>query len=64
MDDLSGAIDDLRLDIETLHVLIDHSLDNGVGGEDIMLRACANLLNERRTRLEQLEQADAAADRP
>ena len=66
MDDLSREIDDLRLDIQTLRTIIDLALDKGVSGDDIMLRACANVLQERRTRLEELERArvidDEAAD--
>jgi hypothetical protein len=62
MDDLRREIDDLRLDIQTLNTLIDLALDKGVSGDDIMLRACANVLHERRTRLEQLERAQLIDD--
>ena len=62
MDDLSREIDDLRLDIQTLRAIIDLALDNGVSGDDIMLRACANVLHERRTRLEELERARVIDD--
>ncbi len=59
MDDLSGAIDDLRLDVETLRTMIDVALDQGVRGEDDFLRACAAVLHERRVRLEHLERANS-----
>jgi hypothetical protein len=62
MDDLSREIDDLRLDIQTLHTIIDLALAKGVSGDDIMLRACANVLYERRTRLEELERAQLIDD--
>jgi hypothetical protein len=62
MDDLSREIDDLRLDIQTLHTMIDLALDKGVSGDDIMLRACANVLRDRRTRLEELERAQLIHD--
>ena len=57
MDDLSGEIDGIRLDIQTLRTMIDAALDNGAGGDDLLLRASANLLYERRARLGQLERA-------
>jgi hypothetical protein len=57
MADLIGEIESTRLDIETLRTMIDLALDNGIGGEDPLLRACADVLYERRTRLEQLERA-------
>ena len=62
MDDLSREIDDLRLDIQTLRAIIDLALDKGVSGDDIMLRACANVLHERRIRLEELERARVIDD--
>jgi hypothetical protein len=62
MDELSREIDDLRLDIQTLRAIIDLALDKGVSGDEIMLRACANVLHERRTRLEQLERAQLSDD--
>lgn len=62
MDDLSREIDDLRLDIHTLRTIIDLALDKGVSADDIMLRACANVLYERRTRLEELERAQLVDD--
>jgi hypothetical protein len=61
--ELAGEIEDLRLDVQTLRTMIDLALDRGgVNGDDFLLRACANVLHERRTRLEQLERASAAAD--
>lgn len=57
MDDLSDKIDGIRLDIQTLRTIIDAALDNGASGEDLLLRASANVLYERRARLEQLERA-------
>jgi hypothetical protein len=57
MDAVRLEVDDLRLDIETLRTLIDVALDEGVSGEDLVLRACANVLHDRRSRLEALEQA-------
>lgn len=62
MDDLRREIDDLRLDIQTLHAMIDAALDKGVSGDDITIRACANVLRERRTRLEELERAQLIKD--
>jgi hypothetical protein len=62
MDDMSREIDDLRLDVQTLRTLIDLALEKGVGGDDIMLRACANVLHERRSRLEELERAQLIHD--
>ena len=55
MDAVRLEVDDLRLDIETLRTLIDVALDEGVSGEDLVLRACANVLHDRRSRLEGLE---------
>lgn len=57
MDEVCREIDDLRLDVKTLRALIDVALDRGVSADDVMLRACANVLYERRSRLEELEQA-------
>jgi hypothetical protein len=57
MEDLHREIDDLRLDVQTLRAVIDAALERGVRGDDVMLRACANVLYDRRTRLEELEQA-------
>ena len=57
MDDVPREIDDLRLDVQTLRALIDAALARGVSGDDVMLRACANVLHDRRTRLEELERA-------
>jgi hypothetical protein len=56
MDDVRREIDDLRLDVQMLRTLIDLALDKG-GSDDLMVRACANVLDERRTRLEELERA-------
>jgi hypothetical protein len=61
MDELTREIDDLRLDIATLRAMIDLALDQGRGGEDPLLRASANILYERRARLEQLERAAGSA---
>jgi hypothetical protein len=55
MDGMSRDIDDLRLDIQTLRALIDLALDRGARGDDILLRACANVLEQRRRRLAELE---------
>jgi len=57
MDDVPREIDDLRLDVQTLRTMIDAALERGVSGDDVMLRALANVLYDRRTRLEELEQA-------
>ena len=57
MDDVRREIDGLRLDLQTLRTLIDVALERGVSGDDVMLRACANVLHDRRTRLEGLERA-------
>jgi hypothetical protein len=57
MDDLSGEIEDIRRDIKTLRTMIDTALDNGADGDDLVLRASANVLYERRARLDQLERA-------
>jgi len=57
MDNLRREIDDLRLDVETLRTMIDVALDTGISADDITLRACANVLYDRRIRLEELERA-------
>jgi hypothetical protein len=57
MDDVRREIDDLRLDVQTLRALIDLALERGVSGDDVVLRAYANVLHDRRTRLEGLERA-------
>ena len=57
MDDARREIDDLRLDVQTLRTLIDLALERGVSGDDVTLRALANVLHDRRTRLEALERA-------
>ena len=57
MDDVPREIDDLRLDVQTLRTLIDAALNRGISGDDVMLRALANVLYDRRTRLEELERA-------
>jgi len=44
------------LDIATLRALIDAALDRGVSGRDYLLQASANVLYERRKKLELLEQ--------
>jgi hypothetical protein len=43
------------VDIKTLRALIDSVLDKGADGDEILLRACADILYERRSRLNQLE---------
>ena len=55
MDDLAVEIDNLRLDVETLRTLIDLALDRGATGDDILLQACANVLQARRGRLAELQ---------
>ncbi len=60
MDDPSREIADLRLDIETLRVVIDVT-SNGVAAPDALLRACANILYERHARIARLE---ATSDGP
>ncbi len=54
MESPGNEIEAVRLDIETLRLLIDVSLDQGVAVNDPMLRACANVLYERNGRLEAL----------
>ena len=54
MDEPSREIADLRLDIETLRVVIDVT-SNGVTAPDALLRACANALYERHARIARLE---------
>jgi hypothetical protein len=53
-------IQQLRDDIRILRVLLDAALDRGA--DELLLRACASILSERRRRLEQLEprELDAA----
>jgi hypothetical protein len=53
-----GELDDLRIDIETLRTMINTALDNGGDGESHFLRACADVLYERRSRLELLERTE------
>jgi len=57
MHDRADELEELRLDIEVLRALIDAALDRGVRGGDLLLRACAATLQERRNRLERLEKA-------
>jgi hypothetical protein len=54
MESPGNEIEAVRLDIETLRLLIDVSLAKGVAVNDPMLRACANVLYERNGRLEAL----------
>ena len=61
MGDAATEIRDLQLDIATLRALIDVALDRGTVGEDPLLLACTQILQERRTRLALLE---GAADGP
>ena len=55
MKDCAQELEDVRLDIETLRTMIDLALDGGARGEDILLRACANVLYDKRRRLDELE---------
>ena len=57
MEHLRREIEDLRLDIQTLRTMVDVALDSGVSPDDLMLRACANVLHDRRTQLEDLERS-------
>ena len=54
MKDCAQELEDVRLDIETLRTMIDLALDGGARGEDILLRACANVLYDERRRLDEL----------
>jgi len=63
MKEHARELDVVRLDIETLRAMIDDALDRGAGGEDIHLRACAQLLYERRRRLDELEGSPGASTR-
>jgi hypothetical protein len=54
MESPGNEIEAVRLDIETLRLLIDVSLAKGVAVNDPMLRACANVLYERNGRLDAL----------
>ena len=66
MDDVPREIGDLRLDVQMLRTLIDATLNGGVSGDDVMLHALANVLYDRRTRLDALERTllnqEAASD--
>jgi hypothetical protein len=55
MKDFTREMEAIRLDIETLRAMIDLALDRGAGAEDINLRACAQVLYERKHRLAELE---------
>jgi hypothetical protein len=55
MEDESSLRDDLLTDIATLRAIMDAALDEGARRDDILLRACTNLLHERQARLEQLD---------
>jgi hypothetical protein len=57
MDERDREMEDVRLDIQTLRALIDVTLDNRAGRDDILLRAVATVLTERRERLEELRRA-------
>ena len=57
MEHLRREIEDLRLDIQTLRTMVDVALDSGVTPDDLMLRACANVLYDRRAQLEDLERS-------
>jgi hypothetical protein len=50
-------VDALRLDVETLRKLVDVLLDEGRSGRDPLLQACAITLQDRRHRLDRLEDA-------
>jgi hypothetical protein len=49
-----SEIRDLRLDIDALNVMIDASLARGVMPDDIVLRACTDVLADRRASLARL----------
>lgn len=57
---IADELDELRLDIETLRVLIDATLDRRAttNGSDILLRACSTVLRERLDRVAALEGTD------
>ena len=55
MPNRAQELEDVRLDIETLRTMIDLALDRGARGEDMLLRACANVLYDKRRRLNELE---------
>jgi hypothetical protein len=57
MDERDREMEDVRLDIQTLRALIDVTLDNRAGRDDILLRAVATVLTERRERLKELRRA-------
>jgi hypothetical protein len=50
------AAEQLRDDIRVLGVIIDAALDRG-DADDLTLRACAEILQERKERLAQLDRA-------
>ena len=54
-DNVIREIEDLRLDIDTLRTMVDFALVRGVSGEDMVLRALANVLYDKRRRLSELE---------
>ena len=54
MDGGAKELEDLRLDIETLRTMIDLALDKRATGDDTFLKACADVLGERRRRFDQL----------
>jgi hypothetical protein len=61
-EDLEVQIEDLRYDVQTLRTMIDVALDRGTSADDTFIRACANVLHERRLRLEELERVKLDAD--
>jgi len=50
-----SEINDVRLDIDVLNVMVEASLTRGTQPDDVMLRACTNVLAERQASLGQLE---------
>jgi hypothetical protein len=57
MTDVPSEIDHLRFDAQILRTMIDAALARGASGDDVILRACGDVLYDRRTRLEELERA-------
>ena len=55
MSDGRHELEQVRRELEVLRDLINQALDRGAGGEDLGLRACANVFSEKRKRSHQLE---------
>jgi len=55
-----SEIEDIRLDIETLRILIDVAIARGATPDDTLLRACENILVDRNARLKELQRVAAA----